>query len=164
MHLSPMKSSPLRVRDQQYISLGSSYSRTSSTHSTRNPLVACVTENLCKKSFSLVCCGDEFLLYKRRTHKLCYNLKKNGKLIYIGILLQRNEPDMHREDKKFSQLYKVYEFLVSVGVPVQGVIYGDFPKIWLQFECNPVISVKQKNIMYNLQTWIEAMVNQIIGI
>ena len=102
MHLSLMKSSPLRVRDQQYISLRSSYSRTSSIHSTRNPLVACGMGNLCEKSFSLVCFGDEFLLYKCRTHKPCYNLEKNGKSIYIGIHLQRNEPDMDKEDKKLT--------------------------------------------------------------
>jgi len=48
-------------------------SRTSSTHSTRNPLVACGTGNLCEKSFSLVCRGDELLLYKCRTGKPCYN-------------------------------------------------------------------------------------------
>ena len=143
MHLSLIKSSPLRVQDQQYISLAASYSSTCSTHSTRNLPVACGMGNLCEQSFSLVCRRDEEVLYKRRTCKTCFKLKKWKVNLYRHISVKTQEIDVHREEKIHSQLKKVYEFLVSIGFPVQGVIYNDSSKLWLQFECNPVTSSKQ---------------------
>ena len=72
---------------------------------------------------------------------------------------------MHREEKIHSQLKKVYEFLVYIGFPVQGVIYDDSSKLWLYFECNPVTSAKQKKFYVRFVGMdIGVMVYQIIGI
>ena len=64
-----------------------------------------------------------------------------------------------------SQLNKVYEFLVSVGSPVQGVMYDNSSTLWHYLECNPVTSVKQKKVNVRfVGIDIGVMVNQIIGI
>ena len=133
MHLSLIKYSALHVQDRQYISLAPLDARTCSTHSTRNSRVACGTGTLCAQSFPLVCRRDELLLYKRRTHKPCFKLK-NEKLIYICILLQRNKPDVHRENKKFTDNFRIsmnsWYLLVDQSKESNTGIFPNFDYRW----------------------------------